>query len=80
MLFFLFCDRVRLMGLLDKVLLTMKNFTADDPAIRRVIKNLEKRKERNLLKQMRIFMSNTTYEELLQKGYLKRRKNDNRKT
>ncbi len=67
------------MGLLDKVLLTMKDFTADDPAIRRAIKNLEKREERRLLQQIRIFISNTTYEELIKKGYLKRRKSDSRK-
>jgi len=68
------------MGLLDRVLVTMKDFTAADPAIRRVIKNLEIRKESKLLKQIRIFISNTTYRELLAKGYLKRRKNDEKKT
>ncbi len=67
------------MGLLDRVLVTMKDFTAADPAIRRVIKNLESRKERKLLRQIRIFISNTTYRELLKKGYLKRRKNDEEK-
>ncbi len=67
------------MGLLDRVLVTMKDFTAADPAIRRVIKNLESRKERKLLQQIRIFISNTTYRELLKKGYLKRRKNDEEK-
>ncbi len=68
------------MGLLDKVLVTMKDFTAADPVMRRVIKNLEHRKERKLLQQIRIFISNTTYEELIRKGYLKRRKSDNRKS
>ncbi len=68
------------MGLLDKVLVTMKDFTAADPVMRRVIKNLEQRKERKLLQQIRIFISNTTYEELIRKGYLKRRKSDNRKS
>lgn len=67
------------MGLLDRVLVTMKDFTAADPAIRRAIKNLESRKENKLLKQIRIFISNTTYRELLEKGYLKRRKNDEKK-
>ncbi len=68
------------MGLLDKVLVTMKDFTAADPAIRRVIKNLESKRERKLLQQIRIFISNSTYEELIRKGYLKRRRSDNRKT
>ncbi len=67
------------MGLLDKVLVSMKDFTAADPAIRRVIKNLEIKRETALLKQIRIFISNTTYRELLKKGYLKRRKNDEQK-
>lgn len=67
------------MGLLDKVLLTMKDFTAADPAIRRAIKALEARNNRKLLKQIRIFISQTTYDELIKRGFLKRRKSDNRK-
>lgn len=56
------------MGLLDKTLLTMKTFTAADPAIRRAIKALEAKHERELLRGVKIFISHSTYDELLKKG------------
>ena len=67
------------MGLLDRVLITMKDFTAEDPAIRRAIKSLEANKEKHLLRQIKIFISKSTYEALVAKGYLKQRRSDRRK-
>ena len=68
------------MGLLDKTLLTMKTFTGADPAIRRAIKNLEANHERELLRGIKIFISPSAYRDLLEKGYLKRRREDTGKT
>ncbi len=64
------------MGLLDRTLLTMKTFTAADPAIRRAIKSLERSNDKILMKQIKIFISPSTYNELLKKGHLKRRRED----
>ena len=58
----------------------MKTFTGADPAIRRALKNLEANHEKELLRGIKIFISPSVYRNLLNKGYLKRRREDTRKS
>ena len=64
------------MGLLDKSELYIKQFSASDPVIRTVLKRLTARKEKTLLNNIHIQMNVDIYNELVKKGYFKRRKSD----
>ena len=64
------------MGLLDKSELYIKQFSASDPIIRTVLERLFARKEKTLLDDIHIQMNMDVYNELIKKGYLKRRKSD----
>ena len=64
------------MGLLDKSELYIKQFSASDPVVRTVLERLFARKEKNLLNSIQIQMNMDVYNELIKKGYFKRRKSD----
>jgi len=64
------------MGLLNKSELYIKQFSASDPIIRTVLERLFARKEKNLLDNIHIQMNTDVYNELVTKGYFKRRKSD----
>ena len=64
------------MGLLDKSELYIKQFSASDPIIRTVLERLFARKEKKLLGNIYIQMNIEVYNELVKKGYFKRRKSD----
>lgn len=64
------------MGLLNKSELYTKQFSASDPIIRTVLERLFARKEKSLLKNIHIQMNTDVYNELIKKGYFKRRKSD----
>ena len=64
------------MGLLNKSELYIKQFSASDPIIRTVLERLFARKEKNLLDNIHIQMNIEVYNELVAKGYFKRRKSD----
>ena len=64
------------MGLLDKSELYVKQFSASDPIIRTVLERLFVRKEKTLLDNIHIQMNMDVYNELVKKGYFKRRKSD----
>ena len=64
------------MGLLDKSELYIKQFSASDPIIRTVLERLYARKEKTLLDDIHIQMNMDVYNELIKKGYFKRRKSD----
>jgi len=64
------------MGLLNKSELYIKQFSASDPIIRTVMERLFARKEKNLLDNIHIQMNTDIYNELVKKGYFKRRKSD----
>jgi len=64
------------MGLLDKSELYIKQFSASDPIIRTVLERLFARKEKKLLGNIYIQMNTEVYNELVKKGYFKRRKSD----
>jgi len=64
------------MGLLNKSELYIKQFSASDPIIRTVLERLFARKEKNLLDNIHIQMNIEVYNELVKKGYFKRRKSD----
>ena len=64
------------MGLLDKSELYIKQFSASDPIIRTVLERLFARKEKTLLDDIHIQMNIDVYNELVKKGYFKRRKSD----
>ena len=64
------------MGLLDKSELYIKQFSASDPIIRTVLERLFARKEKTLLDDIHIQMNMDVYNELIKKGYFKRRKSD----
>ncbi len=64
------------MGLLNKSELYIKQFSASDPIIKTVLERLYTRKEKNLLDNIHIQMNTDVYNELVEKGYFKRRKSD----
>lgn len=64
------------MGLLNKSELYIKQFSASDPIIRTVLERLFARKEKSLLDNIQIQMNTEVYNELIKKGYFKRRKSD----
>ena len=64
------------MGLLNKSELYIKQFSASDPIIKTVLERLFARKEKNLLNDIHIQMNTDVYNELVKKGYFKRRKSD----
>ncbi len=64
------------MGLLNKSELYIKQFSASDPVIRTVLERLFTRKEKKLLDKIHIQMNMEVYNELISKGYFKRRKSD----
>lgn len=64
------------MGLLNKSELYTKQFSASDPIIRTVLERLFARKEKKLLENIHIQMNTEIYNELIKKGYFKRRKSD----
>ncbi len=64
------------MGLLNKSELYIKQFSASDPIIRTVMERLFARKEKKLLDNIHIQMNTEVYNELVKKGYFKRRKSD----
>ena len=64
------------MGLLDKSELYIKQFSASDPIIRTVLERLFARKEKTLLDNIHVQMNMDVYNELVKKGYFKRRKSD----
>ena len=64
------------MGLLDKSELYIKQFSASDPIIRTVLERLFVRKEKTLLDNIHIQMNMDVYNELVKKGYFRRRKSD----
>ena len=64
------------MGLLNKSELYIKQFSASDPIIRTVLERLFARKDKNLLNNIHIQMNTDIYNELVTKGYFKRRKSD----
>jgi len=64
------------MGLLNKSELYIKQFSASDPIIKTVLERLFARKEKNLLDNIHIQMNTDIYNELVKKGYFKRRKSD----
>ncbi|MDA3938339.1 MAG: hypothetical protein PF693_03385 [Spirochaetia bacterium] len=64
------------MGLLNKSELYIKQFSASDPIIRTVMERLFARKEKKLLDNIHIQMNTDIYNELVRKGYFKRRKSD----
>ena len=64
------------MGLLNKSELYIKQFSASDPIIKTVLERLFARKEKNLLDNIHIQMNIEVYNELVKKGYFKRRKSD----
>lgn len=64
------------MGLLNKSELYIKQFSASDPVIRTVMERLNARKEKTLLNNINIQMNMEVYNELVKKGYFKRRKSD----
>ncbi len=64
------------MGLLDKSELYTKQFSASDPIIKTVMERLFARKEKSLLENIHIQMNTDVYNELVKKGYFKRRKSD----
>lgn len=64
------------MGLLDKSELYIKQFSASDPIIRTVLERLFARKEKDILESIHIQMNMDVYNQLIKKGYFKRRKSD----
>jgi len=64
------------MGLLNKSELYIKQFSASDPIIRTVLERLFARKEKKLLDNIHIQMNTDVYNELVKKGYFRRRKSD----
>jgi len=64
------------MGLLNKSELYIKQFSASDPMIRTVLERLFARKEKKILDSIQIQMNADIYNELIKKGYFKRRKSD----
>ncbi len=64
------------MGLLNKSELYTKQFSASDPIIKTVMERLFARKEKSLLDNIHIQMNIDVYDELIKKGYFKRRKSD----
>ena len=64
------------MGLLNKSELYIKQFSASDPIIKTVLERLFARKEKKLLDNIHIQMNTDIYNELIKKGYFKRRKSD----
>ena len=64
------------MGLLNKSELYIKQFSASDPIIKTVLERLFARKEKKLLDNIHIQMNAEIYNELVKKGYFKRRKSD----
>ncbi|MCK5673245.1 MAG: hypothetical protein KAH95_07700 [Spirochaetales bacterium] len=61
---------------MDKSELYTKQFSASDPIIKTVMERLFARKEKSLLENIHIQMNTDVYNELVKKGYFKRRKSD----